>query len=277
MFTLSTQELPNHMTGSFKQNYNMIKPRNIKLKHTILVSFLLLSLLSPTKNIAANHDRNGDTNYIITIYNANIPIDSWLASTNHVVLRTDTYMLHNISSMLNVHGKLGNCRFIYSLLFITGSIYTSLYNYFTEHNKKKEGWFRSKFFVYFGIKTNITKNFHLDLYFSLLNLCANLFVYYILTKGFLSLDFTKKDLPFIILILSLDINICIYKNFYFCLKPMSFFRICLLHIKRSSMHSEITKCLLNLFPGRFPQNPNLSNIHCWKPQEHTHFNTDNII
>ena len=278
MFTLSTQELPNHMTGSFKQNYNMIKPRNIKLKHTILVSFLLLSLLSPTKNIAANHDRNGDTNYIITIYNANIPIDSWLASTNHVVLRTDTYMLHNISSMLNVHGKLGNCRFIYSLLFITGSIYTSLYNYFTEHNKKKEGWFRSKFFVYFGIKTNITKNFHLDLYFSLLNLCANLFVYYILIKGFLSLKFTKEDLPFIILILSLDINIRIHKNFYFCFKPMSLIRIYLLHNRRSLLHSGITKYLLDNFPRHdLPQNLNLSNIHCWKPQEHTHFNTNNII
>ena len=254
----------------YNQNYNMTKLRNIKLKHTILVAFLLFSLLSPLKNIAANHDRNGNTNYVITIYNADIPEDSWLASTNPIVLKTDTYTFHNISSMLKEYRKLGNCRFDYSLLFITGSIYTSLYNYFTEHNKRKKGWYRSKFFVYFGGKTNITKNFHLDLYFSLLNLCANLFVYYILTKGFLSLDFTKEVLPFIILILSLDINIRIHKNFYFCLKPMSFFRICFLHIKRSSMHSEITKYLLDNFPRReLPQNPNLSNIYCWKPQQHT--------
>ena len=252
--------------------------RNIELKYTMLVSFLLFSLLSTTKNIAANHDRNGDTNYVITSDNANIPEDSWLASTNPLVLKTDTYMLHNISSMLKEYHKLGNCRVDYSLLFITGSIYTSLYNYFTEHNKRKKGWYRSKFYVYFGEKINITKNFHLDLYFSLLNLCANLFVYYILTKGFLSLNFTKEDLPFIICILSLDINICIYKNFYFCLKPMSFFRIYLLHNRRSSMHSKITKCLLDLFQRRgLPQNFNISNIYCWEPQEHTHFNTNNII
>ena len=256
----------------------MPKLRNIELKYTMLVSFLLLSLLSPLKNIAANYDRNGDTNYVITIHNANIPEDSWLASTNPIVLKTDTHTFHNISSMLKEYRKLGNCRFDYSLLFIAGSIYTSLYNYFTEHNKRKKGWYRSKFFVYFGRKINITKNFHLDLYFSLLNLCANLFVYYILTKGFLSLKFTKKDLPFIILILSFDINIRIHKNFYFCLKPMSLIRIYLLHNRRSLLHSGITKYWLDNFQRRdLPQNPNISNIYCWKPQEHTHFNTNNII
>ena len=239
----------------------MPKLHNIKLKHTILGSFLLLSLLSPFKNIAANHE-NGDTNYIITSYNANIPKDSWLASTNHVVLRTNTYTLHNIWSKLNLYNKLGACRFIYSILFIEDSIYTSLYNHYTEHNKREQGWYHGKFFVYFGEKINITKNFHLDLYFSLLNFGVNLFVYYILTKDFLFLNFTKEVLPLIILILSVDINICIYKNFYFCLKPMSFFRICFLHIERSSMHSEITELLLPLFQNNLPQNFNISNIYC---------------
>ncbi len=238
----------------------MTKPRNIKLKHTILVSFLLLSLLFPTKNIATNYDRNWDSIYVITSYNTNIENRNiWYL----VVLRTDTHKLGEIRRMLNEHGKLGNCRFIYSLLFIAGSIYTSLYNYLTEHNKRKQGWYRSKFLVYFGIKKNITKNFHLDLYFSLLSLCANLFVYYIFTKGFLSLDFTKEVLPFIILILSLDINIYIYKNFYFCLKPMSFIRICFLHIKRYLVRIKTKEYLLSQFTrDLLPQNFNISNIYC---------------
>ena len=240
----------------------MPKLRNIKLKHTMLISFLLISLLDPTKNIATNHNRNEEPIYIITDPNENInEINKQWASTNHVFLRTNRNTLHDIWSKLNLYNKLGACRFIYSILFIEGSIYTSLYNHYTEHNKRGQGWYHGKFFVYFGGKTNITKNFHLDLYFSLLNLCANLFVYYILIKDYFPLDFTKKVLAFIILILSLDINICIYKNFYFCLKPMSFFRICLLHIKRSSMHSEITKCLLDLFPQGLPENFNISNIY----------------
>lgn len=283
------------MTGNLNQNYNMTNLRNIKLKYIIIRWFLLYSLLFTTENIATSSDnvavhnntamnsnniatnnniRNENTIYIITDSkenNADTTTKKYIACRNINTLRA-------ISRRLNVYGDLEIFRNVYGLLFITGSIYTSLYNYFTEHNKRKNGWYRSKFFVYFGGKTNITKNFHLDLYFSLLNLCANLFVYYILNEGFLYVKFTKEDLPFIILILSFDINIRIHKNFYFCLKPMSLIRIYLLHNRRSLLHSGITKYWLDNFQRRdLPQNPNISNIYCWKPQEHTHFNTNNII
>ncbi len=251
----------------------MTKPR----KHTILVAFLLLSLLAPLKNIATNYDRNEEPIYIITDSNKNITdINRRFAERYHIVLETNPDTLRTIDLMLYVHNDLGILRNIYRLLFITGSIYISLYNYLTEHNKRKQGWYHSKFLVYFGIKKNITKNFHLDLYFSLLNFCANLVEYLFLTEDLLFLIFK---------IISPNINIRIYKNFYFCLNPMSFILIGLLHIKSSLIHSKKKRTLLHLFQTNQinpPQNFNLSNIRCFNTghQEHAclfYFNTNNII
>ena len=248
---------------------------NIKLKNTILVAFLLLTLLSPTKNIAANHDRNVEPIYIITDPNENInDINMQWATIHHIVLITDTNTLREISRRLKVHNDLGIfIKYVYGLLFIAGSIYTSLYNYFTGHNKIKNGWYHSKFLVYFGKKTNITKNFHLDLYFSLLNFCVNLFECLYITRDLLLL---------ILKIISCDINIHVYKNFYFCFKPMSLIRIGILYIKRYLVRIKTKEYLLSRLPNDLPQNFNFDNIRCiyTDPQEHTYIfdiNTDNII
>ena len=255
-----------------RQNYNMPKIRNIKLKHTILVAFLLLSL---QPNIATNHNRNGESIYIITDYNENIEdINELFATRNHTVLRTGIYTVREISRRLNVHNDLGIfIKYVYGLLFIAGSIYTSLYNYFTGHNKIKNGWYHSKFLVYFGKKTNITKNFHLDLYFSLLNFCVNL----------LECLYITGDLLLLILkIISCDINIHVYKNFYFCFKPMSLIRIGILYIKRYLVRIKTKEYLLSRLPNDLPQNFNFDNIRCYNtdPQRHAclfYFNTNNII
>ena len=249
----------------------MTKLRNIKLKHTMLVSFLLLTLLSPFKNIATNHDGNENTIYIITDPNE----DNVDTNTKKYIVCRNRNTLREISRRLNVHNDLGIfIKYIYGLLFIAGSIYTSLYNYFTGHNKIENGWYHSKFLVYFGGKTNITKNFHLDLYFSLLNFCVNL----------LECLYITRDLLLLILkIISCDINIHVYKNFYFCFKPMSLIRIGILYIKRSLVRIKTKEYLLSQFPrDLLPQDFNFDNIRCnyTDPQKHTYLfdiNTDGII
>ena len=268
----------------------MTKPHSINLKNITLVSFLLFYILVPTKNIATssdnvavhdntamdsnniatNHDGNENTIYIITDSNENIVN----TTTKKYIVCRDINTLRNISRRLNVYGDLEIFRNVYGLLFIADSTRISLYNYFTEHNKIENGWYRSKFFVFFGRKTNITKNFHLDLYFSLFNFWVNL----------LECLYITRDLLLLILkIISCDINIRIYKNFFFCLKPMSLISICSFHIKRSLVRSVTTKDLLSQFTrDLLPQNFNFDNIRCdYTDPQKTYclfnINTDNII
>ena len=237
----------------------MTKPRSINLKNIALGWFLLFYVLAPLKNIATSSNIiNEETIYSITDSSYNIEsVNSWCAShfatRNYIILRTNAYTLCTISDSLKKYYILKILSFIYSLLFITDSTRISLYNYFTGHNKRKQGWYHGKFFVYFGKKANITKNFHLDLYFSLLNFCVNLFECLYITR----------DLLFLILkTISSDINIRIYKNFFFCFKPMSLIRICILYIKRYLVRIKTTEYLLNNFPQDLPQNFNFDNIHC---------------
>ena len=269
----------------------MTKPHSINLKNIIIRWFLLYSLLFTTKNIATSSDnvavhnntamnsnniatnnniRNENTIYIITDSKEN---NADTTTKKYIVCR-DMNTLREINRRLNVHGDLGIFRNVYGLLFIADSTRISLYNYFTEHNKIENGWYRSKFFVFFGRKTNITKNLHLDLYFSLFNFCVNL----------LECLYITRDLLFLILkTISCDINIRIYKNFFFCLKPMSLIHICSFHIKRSLVRSVTTKYLLSQFTrDLLPQNFNFDNIRCnyTDPQKRTclfNINTDNII
>ena len=268
----------------------MTKPHSINLKNIIIRWFLLYSLLFTTENIATssddvavhnntamnsnniatNHDRNVEPIYIITDSNENIAN----TTTKKYIACRNINTLRAISRRLNVYGDLEIFRNVYGLLFIADSTRISLYNYFTEHNKIENGWYRSKFFVFFGRKTNITKNFHLDLYFSFFNFWVNL----------LECIYITRDLLFLILkTISCDINIRIYKNFFFCLKPMSLIHICSFHIKRSLVRSVTTKYLLSQFTrDLLPQNFNFDNIRCeyTDPQEHTrlfNINTDNII
>ena len=248
----------------------MTNLRSTNLKNIIIRWFLLYSLLFTTKNIATSSDnvavhdntamnsnniatnnniRNENTIYIITDSKEN---NADTTTKKYIVCR-DMNTLREINRRLNVHGDLGIFRNVYGLLFIADSTRISLYNYFTEHNKIENGWYRSKFFVFFGRKTNITKNLHLDLYFSLLNFCVNLFECLYITR----------DLLFLILkTISCDINIRIYKNFFFCFKPMSLIRICILYIKRYLVRIKTTEYLLNNFPQDLPQNFNFDNIHC---------------
>ena len=110
------------------------KIRNIKLKHTILVAFLLLSLLSHFKNIAT--EQSNDENNIIK-------------NVTKKILGKSGYLL----------GIRGN---------IIDWICTSVYNHYTEHNSRKAGWYHGKFYIYGGIKIKITKKVYLDVYYSLL-------------------------------------------------------------------------------------------------------------
>ena len=253
----------------------MTNLRNIKLGNIIIRWFFLYSLLFSTKNIATNHDKNEEPIYIITDSRPDIAY----TTTEKYIVCGNRIKLLTISHMLRAYNDLRIYKYIYILLSIIGSIYTSLYNYFTGHNKIKNGWYHGKFFVYFGRKkniylgkkTNITKNFHEDLYFSLLNFCANLFEFLYITRK-LGLLIAKT--------ISCDINIRIYKNFYFCFNLISLFRIFFLHIERSSVRRKTTKYLLISFPN-LPENFNLSNIHCkyTDPQEPKclfYINTDNF-
>ncbi len=122
------------------QSYNLLaatmiaKIRNIKLKHTILVSFLFLFSLQP--NIATEQP-NDENNIIKTV--------------TKKILGENGYLL----------GFRGN---------IIDWICTSVYNHYTKHNSRKAGWYHGKFYIYGGIKFKITKNLYLDVYYSLLKL-----------------------------------------------------------------------------------------------------------
>lgn len=247
------------MTGSLNQNYNMTKPRSINLKNISLGLFLLYSLLFSVKNIATNHNRNGESIYIITDSRRNEEdINRLFVTTrNRIILRTDTDTLQAIIYNLYIYNSFGTMRNIIRLLLIVDSTCISLYNYFTEHNKRKSKLYLHKFLLYTGIKINITKNFYLDLYFSLLKSSLPLFLF-----------FKFGDVGYLLRSIQLCINIRIYKNFYLSFNPMPFINIGLLHISSFFFHCKITEDLLDLFPGELPENFNLSDIRC-------HFDDDN--
>ena len=231
----------------------MTKLHSINLKGITLGWFLLLSVLCPVKNIATNSNiRNEEPIYILTNSRGEIDMSRW-GTRNYTVLKTDINTAYMISRMLKVDDALGKLRNIYRLLLIIGSISTSLYNYFTGHNKKKNGWYFSKFPIYFGIKKNFTKSFQQDLYFSL-------FTFFLYLPAYL---LTGNLIPLLLGTIYYDINIRIYKNFYLSLSPKYFIFIGILHIQSASLRSETREHLLPLFQGTLPQNFNLSNIHCF--------------
>ena len=169
-----------------RQNYNMPKIRNIKLKHTILVAFLLLSIFLSVKNIATSSDNiateqpNNETSYIKTV--------------TEKILGEVGYLC----------GFRGN---------IIDWICTSIYNHYTEHDLRKEGWYNGKFYIYGGRKFEITKNVYLDVYYSLLKLIP-----------FFIFDVIICDHMYhhaLVSLLTININIHIYKNFYLAIAPIS--------------------------------------------------------
>ena len=108
--------------------------RNIKLKHTILVSFVFLFSLHPN---VARENHNNKINLIKTI--------------TKIMLGSNGFLI----------GFRGN---------IIDWIGTSVYNHYTKHNERESWRYHGKSSVYGGIKINITKNVYLDIYYSLLKL-----------------------------------------------------------------------------------------------------------
>ena len=158
------------------------KIRNIKLKHTILVAFLLLSLLSHFKNIAT--EQSNDENNIIK-------------NVTKKILGKSGYLL----------GIRGN---------IIDWICTSVYNHYTEHNSRKAGWYHGKFYIYGGIKIKITKKVYLDVYYSLLKLIPSLFF-----DGFIyNCQYLPLLIP--VSFLTFSINIRINKKFYLAISPIHY-------------------------------------------------------
>lgn len=120
------------------QSYDLLaatiiaKIRNIKLKHTILVSFIFLFSLHPNE-ARENHNNN--------------------------IIKTVTEKI--LGEVGFLFGFSGN---------IIDWICTSTYNHYTEHNLREAGWYHGKFFIYGGRKFEITKNVYLDVYYSFLKL-----------------------------------------------------------------------------------------------------------
>ena len=89
----------------------MTKLRNIKLKHTILGSFLLLSIFSSVKNIA---------------------IGTRINTVNH-----ENNIIKNVTKIL-----LGENGFLFGFRGnVIDWICTSIYNHYTEHNLRKAGFY----------------------------------------------------------------------------------------------------------------------------------------
>ena len=167
----------------------MTKPRSINLKNITLVPFLLFYVLAPFKNIATSSDNvdteqsNDDTSYIKTV-------------TEKIL------------------GELGYlCGFRGNII---DWICTSTYNYYTDHNLRKTGWYHGRFYIYGGIKIKITKNLFLDVYYSLLKLIPSLFF-----DGFI---YNCQYLPLLIPVsfFTFSINIRVYKNFYLSISPIHY-------------------------------------------------------
>ena len=165
----------------------MTKPRSINLKNITLVPFLLFYVLAPFKNIATSSDNvdteqsNDDTSYIKTV-------------TEKIL------------------GELGYlCGFRGNII---DWICTSTYNYYTDHNLRKTGWYHGRFYIYGGIKIKITKNLFLDVYYSFLKLIPFYIIDVNIYGGYM---YILTLFAFI----TISINIRIYKNFYLSIAPMS--------------------------------------------------------
>ena len=146
------------------------KTHNIKLEKIILVGFIFLFPLQPN---VATEQPNDETSYI---------------KVTKFLLGENGYLF----------GFRGN---------IIDWIGTSIYNHYTKHNSRKTGLYHGKYFIYGGIKINITKNVYLDVYYSLLKLIP----FYIIDVKIISqrmLDYWYVSL------LTISINIRINKKFY---------------------------------------------------------------
>ena len=166
----------------------MPKLRNIKLKHTILVSFLLYSLFFSVKNIAigtriaADEHENNITKTIKTV--------------TEKILGENGYLF----------GFRGN---------IIDWIGTSIYNHYTKHNLRETGWYHGKFYIYGGGKIKITKNLYLDVYYSLLKLIT----FWIIDVKIIS----QRMLEYwCVSLLTISINIRINKIFYLSISPIHY-------------------------------------------------------
>ena len=164
----------------------MTKLPNIKLKHTILRSFLLLSIFSSVKNIA---------------------IGTRINTVNH-----ENNIIKNVTKIL-----LGENGFLFGFRGnVIDWICTSIYNHYTEHNLRKAGFYHGRFFVYGGIKIKITKNVYLDVYYSFLKVIP----FYIID---LFIFCGRGDVLMILIsFITISINIRIYKNFYLSISPIHY-------------------------------------------------------
>ncbi len=179
------------------QSYNLLaatmiaKIRNIKLKHTILVSFLFLFPLQP--NIATEQP-NDEDNIIKKV-------------TKKILGEKGSYLF----------GFRGN---------IIDWISTSTYNYYTDHNLRKTGWYHGKFYIYGGIKFKITKNLFLDVYYSFLKLIPFYIIDLFIFCGL------GDILKILISFITISINIRINKNFYLSISPIHYILFKLIELRK---------------------------------------------
>ena len=245
------------MTESLKQNYNITKPRSINLKNITLGWFLLFYVLAPLKNIATSsdniaHDKEDINNEDVNLNNAatdsnneapnnaaiNLDIpgmnsnneainrDIPAMNSNNEAINRDIMAMNSNNEAINLDImaifilSMYKTRNFLAVIYIVDSTCISLYNYFTGHNKRKSKWYLHKFFFYTGRKINITKNFYLDLYFSLLKFPVHLFFFLI-----------RRDVKNLLVnTIQLYINIRIYKNFYLSFNLIGAIQVLLVHI-----------------------------------------------
>ena len=217
------------MTESLKQNYNITKPRSINLKNITLGWFLLFYVLAPLKNIATSsdniaHDKEDINNEDVNLNNA--ATDSNNEAPNNAAINLDIPGMNSNNEAINLDImaifilSMYKTRNFLAVIYIVDSTCISLYNYFTGHNKRKSKWYLHKFFFYTGRKINITKNFYLDLYFSLLKFPVHLFFFLI-----------RRDVKNLLVnTIQLYINIRIYKNFYLSFNLIGAIQVLLVHI-----------------------------------------------
>ena len=153
--------------------------RNIKLKKIILVGFIFLFSLQPN---VATEQPNDENNTIKNI--------------TEKILGENGYLFEFRGNIIDWIG-------------------TSIYNHYTKHNLRKTGWYHGKYFIYGGIKINITKNVYLDVYYSLLKFIP----FWIIDVKIISqrmLDYWYVSL------LTISINIRINKKFYLSISPIHY-------------------------------------------------------
>ena len=231
------------MTESLKQNYNITKPRKKKKKNITLGWFLLFYVLAPLKNIATSsdniaHDKEDINNEDVNLNNAAtdsnneapnnaaINLDIPGMNSNNEAINRDIPAMNSNNEAINLDImaifilSMYKTRNFLAVIYIVDSTCISLYNYFTGHNKRKSKWYLHKFFFYTGRKINITKNFYLDLYFSLLKFPVHLFFFLI-----------RRDVKNLLVnTIQLYINIRIYKNFYLSFNLIGAIQVLLVHI-----------------------------------------------